>query len=281
MKTIKGSNRLLSIFQYAVCALMLFVIAVPIYIAIMGGGKTMADLQTHPASLPEPFMWNQYLSILTGTAGRFWTALLNSVILAAGTVGLLLVTAGLAAYALARLRFRGNALFYQYFQLGLLFPLAVAILPLYLQLRSLGLLDKYIGVILPQVAFQLPMQIMLIRGFMKAIPNELEEAAAIDGYGHFGFLFKIVVPLSTPVLATAGVLTLVGSWNNFFTPLLVFNNAKRFPLPMGVMDFMGQYAAGWNMILAYLTLAMIPAVLIYIFFQKYIVAGLTGGAVKG
>jgi raffinose/stachyose/melibiose transport system permease protein len=281
MKTMKGANRLLKAIEYAACSIMLLIIAVPIYMAIMGGAKSMADLQTHPASIPQPFMWNQYLSILTGTSGSFWRALLNSVILAAGTVGLLLVTAGFAAYALARVRFKGNALVYQYFQLGLLFPLAVAILPLYLQLRSLGLIDKYMGVILPQVAFQIPMQLMLIRGFMKAIPNELEEAAAIDGYGHFGFLFKIVVPLSTPVLATAGVIALVASWNNFFTPLLVFNSAKRYPLPMGVMEFMGQYASGWNMILAYLTLAMVPAVLIYVFCQKYIVAGLTGGAVKG
>ncbi len=125
------------------------------------------------------------------------------------------------------------------------------------------------------------MMIMLLRGFIKAIPDELEEAAAIDGYGRFGFLFRIVIPLSTPILATVGVLTLVASWNNFFTPLLVLNSQRKFTLPMGVMDFMGEHASDWNMILAFLTLAMVPAIVIYIASQKYIVAGLTRGAIKG
>jgi raffinose/stachyose/melibiose transport system permease protein len=157
----------------------------------------------------------------------------------------------------------------------------VAILPLYVQLRTFHLLDTRIGVILPQAAFGLALMLMLLRGFIKAIPMELEEAAAIDGYGRFGFLFRIVVPLSTPILATTAVLTLVSSWNNFFTPLLVFNTEKKFTLPLGVMGYMGEHAADWNLILAFLTLAMIPAIVIYVLFQRYIVAGLTGGAIKG
>ena len=99
--------------------------------------------------------------------------------------------------------------------------------------------------------------------------------------GPFGFLFRIVVPLSTPILATVSVLSLVASWNNFFTPLLVLNSQKKFTLPLGVMDFMGEHAADWNMILAFLTLAMVPAVLIYVLCQRYIVAGLAAGAIKG
>jgi raffinose/stachyose/melibiose transport system permease protein len=205
----------------------------------------------------------------------------NSLVIALGTVGVVLLVGTFAGYALARLRFRLNKLLYAYFQLGLLFPLAVAILPLYLQLRSLHLLDTRIGVILPQAAFALAMMILLLRGFFRGIPDELEEAAALDGYGTFGFLFRIVVPLSTPVLATVSVLTLVASWNNFFTPLLVLNSQTKFTLPLGVMDFMGEHAADWNMILAFLTLAMVPAVLIYVLCQRYIVAGLAAGAIKG
>jgi raffinose/stachyose/melibiose transport system permease protein len=104
----------------------------------------------------------------------------------------------------------------------------------------------------------------------------LEDATAIDGYGPLGFLWFMVVP----ILATSGILTLVVSWNNFF-PLLVFNSSSHFALPMGVMDFMGEQMTGWNLILGYLTLTMIRAVLLFIFAQKYVVAGLTGGAVKG
>ena len=113
------------------------------------------------------------------------------------------------------------------------------------------------------------------------IPFELEEAAAMDGCGKFTFLFRIIIPLSTPILITVGILTFVTSWNNFFTPLLVFNSQNLFTLPMGVMNFMGEHAADWNMILAFLTLAMIPAIILYIVGQKYIVSGLTSGAIKG
>lgn len=281
MKSMTGTNRLLNALRYLFCAIMILVIAVPLYISVMGGLKSVGQLRAEPVALPHPYNWNQYADMLTGKLGSFWPELANSLIVGLGTVAVVLVVGTFAGYALARLRFRLNRLFYGYFQLGLLFPLAVAILPLYLQLRSLHLLDTRVGVILPQAAFGLAMMIMLLRGFFKGIPDELEEAASIDGYGPFGFLFRIVVPLSTPILATVSVLTLVSSWNNFFTPLLVLNSQRRFTLPMGVMDFMGEHAADWNMILAFLTLAMVPAVLLYIFCQKYIVAGLAAGAVKG
>jgi raffinose/stachyose/melibiose transport system permease protein len=281
MRSIRNANRLAASLQYAACGIMFFIVAVPLYMAVMGGFKSLGQLQTNPAGIPAPFLTDQYTGLLTGRIGGFWRQLANSLIIGFGTVAMLLVVGTFAAYALARIKFKLNSLIFHFFQLGLLFPLAVAILPLYIQLRTFGLLDKYVGVILPQVAFQLSMQLMLLRGFIKAIPDELEEAAAIDGYGRFGFLFKIIVPLSGPILATSGVLTLVASWNNFFTPLLVFNSQKRFTLPMGVMEFMGQHASDWNMILAFLSLAMVPAVVLYVFSQKYIVAGLTGGAIKG
>jgi len=271
----------MAVVRYCVCGAMFLIVAVPLYIAVMGGFKDMAQLQTDPMGLPSPLVAANYLDMLTGKTGSFWRQMGNSLIIAGGTIAILLVVATFAAYALARMRFKLSCLVYGIFQLGFFFPLAVAILPLYLQMRGLHLIDKYMGVILPQVAFQIPMQVMLLRGFIKAIPDELEEAAAIDGYGAFGFLLKIVVPLSTPILATVAILTLVASWNNFFTPLIVLNTATKFTLPMGVMDFMGQYAAGWNLILAFLTLAMVPAIVLYVLCQKYIVAGLTGGAIKG
>jgi raffinose/stachyose/melibiose transport system permease protein len=281
MKSMTGESRFSHALQYLFCAIMILVIAVPLYISVMGGFKSMGQLRAEPAGLPHPYDWTQYAKMLTGKLGFFWREMANSLLVGLGTVAVVLVVGTFAGYALARLRFRLNKVLYGYFQLGLLFPLAVAILPLYLQLRTLHLLDTRTGVILAQAAFGLAMMIMLLRGFFKGIPDELEEAAALDGYGPFGFLFRIVVPLSTPILATVSVLTLVSSWNNFFTPLLVLNSQKRFTLPLGVMDFMGEHAADWNLILAFLTLAMVPAVVIYIVSQKYIVAGLAAGAIKG
>ena len=267
--------------EYVFCILVTIAVIVPLYIDVIGGFKSMGQLLNEPLALPNPVQGFQYVNLLTGAVGAFWMELLNSLILAAGTVFLALAVCTMAAFALARLRFRGNSLIQNYFMLGLLFPLAVAILPLYLQVRSLGLLDTYWGVILPQVAFQIPLIVVLLRGFFRAIPRDLEDACAIDGYGSLGFLWNMVIPLSTPILATAGVLVLVFSWNNFFLPLLVFNHEEFFTLPLGVMNFQGQHASQWNLVLGFLTLAMVPAVLLYIFAQKYIVAGLTGGAIKG
>jgi raffinose/stachyose/melibiose transport system permease protein len=281
MRSMKRKARILAAIKYAACALMALAVAVPLYISVMGGFKSAGQLRAYPMALPAPFDWGQYLDMLRGKQGSFWRELGNSLIVALGTIAVVLAAGTFAGYALARIKFKLNGLIYRYFQLGFFFPLAVAILPLYLQLRSMGLLDRRIGVILPQAAFALPMMLMLLRGFIKAIPAELEEAAAIDGYGPFGFLFRIVVPLSTPILSTVAVLTLVNSWNNFFTPLLVLNSERKFTLPMGVMKYMGQHAADWNLILAFLTLAMIPAILLYALGQKYIIAGLTGGAIKG
>jgi raffinose/stachyose/melibiose transport system permease protein len=270
-----------SILLYAACIAVTLFVIVPLYISLTGGAKTMGQLLSQPLSLPAPLVITQYSDLMIGKVGAYWRALANSSLIAGLSVFFEMAVCAAAAFALARLRFRLNGALYNYFLLGLLFPLAVAILPLYLQIRRLGLLDRYWGVILPQVAFQIPLQVLLIRGFFKAIPNELEDASQIDGYGPLGFFWYMVVPLSTPILATSGVLTLVASWNNFFLPLLVFNNNLRFTLPMGVMDFMGEYSTGWNLVLGYLTLAMVPAILLFIFAQKYIVAGLTGGAVKG
>lgn len=270
-----------NIYKYTLSGLVTLLIAVPLYVALTGGFKSLGLLQTAPFGLPIPFDAEQYGRILSGEIGSFWIDLGNSLLVAVLSVGINLAIGAAAAFALARMRFRLNGAIYNYFLIGLLFPLAVAILPLYLQLRTIGLVNSYWGVVLPQVAFQLPWNIVLLRGFFRSIPRDLEDAVAIDGYGPLGFFYYAVLPLSTPILATVGILALVASWNNFFLPLLVFNDSSKFTLPMGVMDFMGQHGAKWNEILAFLTLAMIPAVVLFIVAQKYIVAGLTSGAVKG
>ena len=281
LKTSSSQRLIRNLVQYAFCILLTLVVIIPIYMGIGGGFKSMGQLMTDPIGLPDPVYATNYINLLAGTVGTFWRALANSLVIAAGTVGITVVVCVMAAFALARMKFKGNDLVRNYFMLGLLFPLTVAILPLYLQIRSLKLIDNDLGVILPQVAFQIPMTVLLLRGFFVGIPKDLEDACAIDGYGPLGFLVNMVLPLSTPILATSSIIVLVASWNNFFLPLLVFNTETKFTLPMGVMAFQGQHLADWNMILAYLSLAMIPAIILFVSAQKYIVAGLTGGAVKG
>ncbi|MFQ3548017.1 MAG: carbohydrate ABC transporter permease, partial [Termitinemataceae bacterium] len=202
-------------------------------------------------------------------------------IVAAGTILLNLMVSFLAALAIARLRFRGRTVVYNYFIMGMLFPLTVAILPLYLQLRNLGLIGSLQGVVLSQVAFNIPMSVFILSGFFREVPMELQEATQVDGGGIYTFGFKVLLPISGPVISTVTILTFIQSWNQFLLPLLVLDNRTSFTIPLGVMQYQGQFTSGWNFIMAFITISMIPMVLFYLFLQKYIVSGLTAGAVKG
>jgi raffinose/stachyose/melibiose transport system permease protein len=137
------------------------------------------------------------------------------------------------------------------------------------------------GVILAQVSFGLPTSIFILTGFFREIPQEFQDATQVDGGGIGTFGFKILLPISTPVISTVTVINFIQSWNQFLLPLLVLDNRKTFTIPLGVMQYQGQFTSGWNFIMAFITISMIPMLLFYIFLQKYIVAGLTAGAVKG
>ncbi len=168
-----------------------------------------------------------------------------------------------------------------YLLLGLMFPFAAAILPLFIKVRDLGLLDTYWGVILPQTAFGLSLSILLFKAFFDQLPRELFEAAYVDGCSYLRFFWSFTLPLSTPILATVGVFVFVQSWNNFLLPLVVLNDRALYTWSLGMMQFQGEYLTQWNMILAFVSLTIMPAVIFFLAAQKYIVAGLTGGSVKG
>ena len=186
----------------------------------------------------------------------------------------------MTAYALSRYRFRGREVIYSIFTIGLLFPLSVAVLPVYLQLAQLHLLDNPLGVIIPQVAFSLPITIIILRPFMAAIPRELQDAAEIDGASRLGFFWMILLPLSRPALVTVAVLAFITSWNGYLLPLLVFTNQDNFTLPLGVATFQTQYSQDTASILAFTALSMIPALVFFLLLERQIVGGLTG-SVKG
>ncbi len=168
-----------------------------------------------------------------------------------------------------------------YLLLGLLFPAATAILPLFIKVRDLGLLNTHWGVILPQVAFGLGMSVLLLRNAFKQLPQELLDAALVDGCGYLRYFFYVTLPLSRPILSTVGIIIFVASWNNFLLPLIILNSEPKYPWPLGLMVFQGQYSTAWQLVLAFITLTILPAILMFILAQRHIVAGLTAGAVKG
>ena len=263
---------------YAIALAVAAVSIAPVVYVIVGGFRTTPQIVNDPAGLPDPWVWDNYYRVLTQS--DFWRQAFNSAVIALGTTLGVVVLGMAAAFVLARYTFRGREGLYTFFTLGLLFPAGAAILPLYLMLRDLNLINSYYAVILPQVAFSLPLTIVILRPFLSAIPRELEDAAAIDGAGRLGFLWRIVLPLSRPAIVTVGILAFVASWNAFLLPLLVLGDVNLHTLPLGVQNFSSQYTTDTAGVLAFTSLAMLPALLFFTMAEKQIVGGLQG-AVKG
>ncbi|GAA2081883.1 carbohydrate ABC transporter permease [Actinomadura alba] len=254
-------------------------IVVPLLYGLISGFKTTSDLSTNPIGLPEDWVTGNYTELLQ--SGPFWRQIFNSTFIALATAFITVGVAALAAFVFARFAFRGREAMFTLFTIGLMFPFAVAILPLFVMLRSFGLLDNPLGVILPQAAFGLPITIIILRGFFRTIPGELEEAATIDGCTAFGFFWRVLLPMARPALATVSVLAIVTSWNNFFLPLLVFTDQQWLTIPVGIQQFKGQYSQDTARILAYVVLAMAPALAFYSVAERHLIGGLTTGATKG
>ena len=265
---------------YAVALGVLAVIIVPLAFAVLGGFSTTGQLVVDPVSLPDPWVTSNYLETLGSP--NFWKQMGNSAFIALVTILLVLPASSLAAFVIARFRFRGRNAVYALFTLGLLFPVAVAILPLFIVLRQTGLLDNPLGVALPQAAFALPLSIVIIRPFFQGIPRDLEDAASLDGCGPLRFYWSVMLPLSRPVMSTVAVLAIVTSWNAFLLPLHVLIRAEQWTLPIGVNNISAQYSTDTALVLAYTTLAMLPAILFYVIAERQIVRGiLPKGALKG
>ncbi|MFC0194551.1 carbohydrate ABC transporter permease [Aureimonas pseudogalii] len=258
---------------------MAAVVLVPLLTTAIGGFKSLGDLRVNPFGLPTTWEWANYWDILSSR--RYWQMLGNSLFIATLTVALTLAAASMAAFTLAHIKFFGASFLMNYFLVGLMFPIATAILPLFIRIRDLGLLDSYLGVVLPQVAFGLGMSILLLRNFFKNVPSELFEAAFVDGSGYIRFFWYVTLPLSRPILATVGIVAFVNSWNNYIMPLIILNSQDKFPWPLGIMIYQGEFSTNWQLVLAFITLTILPTIIVFFAAQKHIVAGLTAGAVKG
>ena len=267
---------------YLVAAVAILASVVPVLYVWVSGFRSTVDLNRDPSSLPDPWILDNYVRVLTSQ--RFWGSLTSSAIIGAGTVLGVVIFGVMAAFVVARYNFGGRKFIYSLFTAGLMFPLTVAALPLNILIRNLGIHGTYFGVILPQIAFALPTTIIILVPFLRAIPDELEEAAALDGTTRVGFFWRIMLPLSMPGLVTVGVLAFIGSWNSYLLPLLIMAAGgmpeESWTLPLGATQFATQYSSDTGAVLAYTAISMVPALLFFLAAEKRIVGGLAG-AVKG
>jgi len=250
----------------------------PLLVMAMSAFKTSAEIFTTPFALPE--------SLDLGNAARVWREtnfavyLGNSALVTAGAVALILLFGTMAAYAIARYRFRGASTLFLFFLAGLMVPLKLAVIPLFIQLDAIGLLDTRLGLVLVYVAMGLPSAVFILTGFLRTLPGELEQSARIDGASEARIMLAVMLPLARPAMAIAGIQNAVPIWNDFFFPLVFITTDRLKTLPQGLTVFMGEYNTDWGVLFAGLTLAALPITLVYVLLSRQFIAGMTQGAIK-
>lgn len=263
---------------YVLSLVLVLICVTPVVYIIIGGFRTNSQITRDPAGMPNPWNFENYKTVFA--SNTFWSELVNSLIVSLGTMVGVVALALMVSFVIARYRFSLNKALYSLFAAGMMFPITVAITPLYLLLRNLHLINSHLGIVLPQIAFGLSQAIIIMVPFLKSIPLELEEAAELDGCSRLGFFFRMVLPLSGPGVATVAILTFVSSWNAYMLPLFLLNDSSKYTLPLGVQMFSSQHSVDTAQVLAFTSLSMIPALICFTIFQKKIVGGLAG-AVKG
>ena len=262
----------------ALLAVNALVMLVPLAVMLVSAFKSNAEIFTSPFALPESLDWGNLRRVWEET--DFARQLGNSALVTTTAVVLLLLIGTMAAYALARYRFRGRDLLFLCFLSGLMVPLKLAIIPLFLQLDTLHLIDTRAGLVLIYVAMGLPSTVFILTGFLRALPIELEEAARIEGASEARTMISIMLPLARPAMVIAGIQNAVPIWNDFFFPLVFITTNRLKTLPQGLTVFMGEYNTDWGVLFAGLTLSALPITLCYIVLSRQFIAGMTQGALK-
>lgn len=255
-----------------------FIMLFPILMMAAWGFKTTGEIFGKPFALPDFSNVGNFLVILTET--NFFTYLFNSLFVTGASILLILTLGTMAAYGVARYTFRGSVAVYLFFLAGLMVPLKLAIIPLFIQMRDLGLLDSRIGLVVIYTAMGLPSTVFIMTGFLRTLPRELEDAARVDGASDARIMWSVMLPLARPAMVIAAIHNAVPIWNDFFFPLIFVQTDALKTLPQGLTAFMGEYTTNWGVLFAGLTLSALPITLLYILLSKQFIQGMTSGAVK-
>ncbi len=265
---------LLQVLLIANSILMLY----PIIIMIFSAFKETGEIYDRPFAVPDFTNLVNFDKIIAQT--NFLVYLGNSFVVTGGAILLILTLGSMAAYGLARYRFWGSTFIFLFFLSGLMVPLKLAIIPLFIQFRNLGILDTRLSLILLYTAMGLPSTIFIMTGFIRTLPTELEDAARIDGASELRIMTSIMLPLTRPAMIIAAIHNAVPTWNDFFFPLVFIQTDARKTLPQGLTTFMGEFNTDWGALFAGLTLSALPIVVVYIVLSRQFIAGMTSGALK-
>lgn len=256
-----------------------FTCVFPIIWIFYSSFKTQAEFMQSPVALPKVMDFTNYISVFTSTSMPKY--MLNSARNTLFAVIIIIFISFLAAYVLSRYKFRGRKAVYNYFIMGMLIPIHALLVPMYVQLNGLGLTNHWYTLLFPYIGFGLPISIMLIESYISSIPEELEEAAAIDGCSFIRTLFQIVFPLASPILATVAIIQFFAVWNEFTFALILVNNDNLRTVPVGLTMFKGAYTVDYPRMMTGIIVTMLPVMILYFIFSKRIIEGMVAGAVKG
>lgn len=265
------------VFLMAWAVLVIF----PLAWMVMTAFKTDREIFFSPWELPAALQWNNFARAWTeASIGQYF---INSLIVVAGSLTLTLLLSSMAAYVLARYEFPGRQVVYYAFLIGLMFPIFLALVPLFFVVRDLRLLSTYHGLILVYTAYSLPFSIFFLTSFFKTLPSEVAEAAIVDGASPYTTFFRVMLPMARPGLISIGIFNFLGQWNQFILPLVLNPDRERYVLSQGLAFLAIQqgYQNDWSALFAGLTITMIPVLVVYVLFQRRLEQGLTAGALKG
>lgn len=255
-----------------------FVMLYPLVVMVLSSFKTNREIFASPFALPHALSLDNARKVWAET--NFPLYLANSVGVTGASVLLILLFGTMAAYALARYEFRLGGALLLFFVSGMTVPLKLAIIPLFIQLDALGLVDSYAGLVLVYVAMGIPSAVFIMTGFLRALPRELEEAARIDGAGEARIMTSIMLPLARPAMVIVAIQNAVPVWNDFFFPLVLITSDRLKTLPQGLTVFMGEFVTDWGVLFTGLTLAALPITAVYVLLSRQFIEGMTQGAVK-
>jgi len=270
--SVRGVARTVGLTVYAL------IILVPLTVVLFTTLKTSPQMYASPFGLPTTPTLDNFGELLNG--GQLGTSLLNSVVVTLSSVVLTLLVSSWAAYGIARIHGWTGIVVFGVFALGLAVPAQVAMIPQYVIFKQIGLTNSLLGLILINIAVTCPVAIFILTGFLKTLPNELFEAAEIDGAGQWRTYRSIALPLAKPSFAAVAIFLFVMHWNDLLYPLLFITDPSKATLPKALLDFKGEYTTNYPVLFAGVLVASAPMVIAYVFLQRYFVAGITAGATK-
>lgn len=278
--SIRNGSKIKEVWVYILLGTWALINLFPVYWMFTFSLKTNAEIfGKNVAGLPLEWMWSNYKKALSvGNIGKYFS---NSIFVACVTIGIVMLISLMATFALTRFIWKGRKRMNQFFMLGLTIPIHASIVPIYVTLSRLHLLNSYLALIIPYAAFALGMGILICTGFMQELPLDLDEAACIDGCGTWGIFFRIIVPLMKPAVATVSIYTFLQCWNELMFANIFISDSAHKTLPVGIQALFGQYMTDWGPVGAALVLATFPTLLFYVFFSKKIQKSFIAGAIKG